>query len=201
MAFVNAGLLEIFYCGNILAGMQSLITEVAATPGGEHVLACIQCGSCTGICPVADRMEYPLRKTIAMIRADMRDEVLSSNSMWHCLSCYLCSCRCPRGVKPAELAHALESLATQHDYRIKGTHTPVMYRSFVSSIKGYGRVYEFGMMLRYYLLANPLAALKMLPVGLRLFLHRRLSLMPKKVRGREDLRIITRRFKELRGTH
>ena len=181
--------------------MQSLINEVATTPGGTHVLACIQCGSCTGTCPVAGRMEYPLRKTIAMIRADMREEVLSSNSMWYCLSCYLCSCRCPRGVKPTELAHALESLATQHGYRIKGTRTPVMYRSFVNSIMGYGRVHELGMMLRYYLLTNPLAALKTMPVGLKMFRHRRLSFMPKKVKGVADLRLILQRFKEVRGSH
>ena len=43
-----------------------------------------------------------------------------------------------------------------------------MYWSFVGSIRGNGRVHEFGTMLRYYLLTNPLAALKMLPVGLKL---------------------------------
>ncbi|MFC1942171.1 hypothetical protein ACFLWU_03020 [Chloroflexota bacterium] len=41
--------------------------EVKATPGGEHILACIQCGTCTGSCPMAGAMEYPPRKIIAMI--------------------------------------------------------------------------------------------------------------------------------------
>ena len=181
--------------------MVSFLDEVKATPGGEHILACIQCGSCTGTCPVANNMEYPPRKIIAMIRAGMRDEVLSSSSTWFCLSCYLCSCRCPRGVKPTELAHALDSLASQHGFKVRGTSTPAMYRSFVSSIKGNGRVHEFGMMLRFYLLTNPLAALKMLLVGLRLFLHRRLSLIPKKVKGRDDLPKIIQRFKEVRGSY
>jgi heterodisulfide reductase subunit C len=179
--------------------MKSFVEEVAATPGGEHIRACIQCGICTGSCPMASQMEYPPRKIIALIRAGMRDEVLSSSSMWFCLSCHLCGCRCPRGVKPTDLAHALESLATQQGYRVKGTHTPAMYRSFVSSIKGNGRVHEFGMMLRYYLMTNPLAALKMLPVGLKLLLHKRMPLMPKKVEGKEDLSRITQRFREIRG--
>jgi len=144
-------------------------------------------------------MEYPPRKIIAMIRAGMRDEVLSSNSMWFCLSCYLCTCRCPRGVKPTEIAHALESLATQHGFKVRGTNTPVMYQSFVNSIKANGRVHEFGMMLRYYLGTNPLMALKIAMVGLQLFLHRRLSLMPKKVKGRKDLARIIKRFAEVRG--
>ena len=180
--------------------MNSFIEEVKATPGGELILSCIQCGTCTGTCPMASHMEYPPRKIIAMIRAGMRDEVLSSNSMWFCLSCYMCTCRCPRGVKPTELAHALESLATQHGFRVKGTHTPAMYKSFVSSIKGNGRVHEFGMMLKFYLTTNPLAALKMLKVGLQLFLHKRMPLIPKKVKGKEDLSRIIQKFREVRAS-
>ena len=177
--------------------MNSFIDEVAATPGGEHIRACIQCGICTGSCPAAIEMEYPPRKIIAMIRAGMRDKVLSSSSMWFCLSCHLCGCRCPRGVKPTDLAHALESLANQQGFRVKGTRTPAMYRSFVSSIKGNGRVHEFGMMLKFYLLANPLSAVKMLPLGLKLFLHRRMSLIPERAKGKEDLSRIIQKFREV----
>ncbi|MDI6814865.1 MAG: 4Fe-4S dicluster domain-containing protein, partial [Dehalococcoidales bacterium] len=125
--------------------MKSFVDEVAATPGGENIRACIQCGICTGSCPVASEMEYPPRKIIALIRIGMRNEVLSSSSMWHCLSCYMCTVRCPQGVKPTELAHALNSLAYQHGFTIRGTRTPAVCESFVSSIKGNGRVHEFGM--------------------------------------------------------
>ena len=55
------------------------------------------------------------------------------------------------------------------------------------------------MMLRYYLITNPLAALKIAPVGLNLLLHRRIPLIPKKAKGREDLTKITQRFREIRG--
>jgi heterodisulfide reductase subunit C len=179
--------------------MRSFLDEVKATPGGEHILACIQCGTCTGSCPMASVMEYPPRKIIAMIRAGMREEVLSSNSMWFCLSCYMCTARCPRGVKPTEIAHALESLANQQGFRIGGTSTPSLYRSFVGSIKDNGRVHEFGMMLKYYLLTNPLAALKMWKMGLQLFRHRRMPLMPTRIKGRKDLSQIIQKFKEIRG--
>ena len=186
--------------------MKSFVEEVTATPGGENLNACIQCGMCTGSCPVAGDMEYPPRKIIAMVRAGMRDEVLSSNSMWHCLSCYMCTVRCPRGVKPTELAHALECLANQHRFKVKGTTTPAFYRSFVNSIKDYGRVHEFGMMLRFYLsiksylLTNPLATLKMLPLSLKLFLHKRMPLLPKKVKGKEELSQIIQKFREVRDS-
>jgi len=55
------------------------------------------------------------------------------------------------------------------------------------------------MMLRYYLTINPLAALKLLPVGLQLFSHKRMPLLPKKVKGKDDLSKIIQKFKEVRG--
>ena len=111
----------------------------------------------------------------------------------------MCTVRCPRDVKPTEIAHALESLAYQKGFRVKGTNTPVMYRSFVDSVQGNGRVHEFGMMIKYFLTTNPLAALKMLTVGSQMMLHNRMPLMPKKVKGREDLSKIIEKFNEVRG--
>ena len=179
--------------------MNSFLEEVAATPGGENIRACIQCGICTGSCPMADEMEYAPRKMISLVRAGLRDDVLSSNSMWHCLSCYMCTVRCPRDVKPTELAHALEMLAIEHGFRIRETSTPAMYCSFVDSIKSNGRVHELGMMLIFYLKTNPLAALKMLPMALGLFRHGRMPFKAHRIRGRTELEQIRRRFAEIRG--
>ncbi len=144
-------------------------------------------------------MEYPPRRIIALIRAGMRDEVLSSDSMWHCLSCYMCTVRCPREVKPTELAHALEALATEHGFRVRGTYTPAMYRSFTGSIKDNGRVHEFGMMLNYYLRTNPLAAVKMLPLALSLLRHGRMPLAPSRIKARIELRKILKKSAEIKN--
>lgn len=177
----------------------SFVEEISVIPGGEGIRLCIQCGTCTASCPSADRWEYTPAGIIAMVRAGMREEVLSSSSMWHCLSCYFCTVRCPRGVKPTNLFHALENLANQGGFKIRGTRTPAMYRSFVSSIKRNGRVHEFGMMFKYYLSTNPLAALKMLPVGVQLFSHGRMPLLAKKVKGRDDLSKIIQKLRQVRG--
>ena len=144
--------------------MTSFVEEVAATPGGEDIWACIQCGICTGSCPSANEWEYSIRKIIAMIRADMREEVLSSSSAWHCLSCYTCTTRCPRNVEPTHIGHALKSLAIKHGYNIKGTRTPAFYQSFVDSLKANGRIHEVGIMSKFYMRTNPLAAMKLLPM-------------------------------------
>jgi len=177
----------------------TFVEEVSAIPGGEGVRLCIQCGTCTGSCPSAAKWEYTPSGIIAMIRAGMRDEVLSSSSMWQCLSCYFCTVRCPRNVKPTDLFHVLESLANQYGFKVRGTSTPGMYRSFVNSIRSNGRVHEFGMMFSYYLKTNPFAALKMLPVGLKLFSHKRMPLLPEKVKGKGDLSRIIKKLRQVRG--
>ncbi len=179
--------------------VKTFVDEISAIPGGEGIRLCIQCGTCTASCPSATRWEYTPSWVIAMVRAGMRDEVLSSSSMWHCLSCYFCTVRCPRGVKPTEIFHVLEYLANQYGFKVRQTHTPAMYQGFVSSIRGNGRVHEFGVLFRYYLATNPLAALKLLPTGLQLFSHKRMPLLPRKVKGKDDLSKIIQKFREVRG--
>ena len=178
---------------------KTFLDEVAATPGGSKIRSCIQCGVCSGACPMFKEMEYSIRKTIAMVRAGMRHEVLSSSSMWHCLSCYMCYERCPRGVKPTEIAHALESLAIKYGYEVKKTTTPAMYKGFIASIKDYGRVFEFGTMFNYYMSTNPLAAMKMTPVAMKLLTHGRLPFKPEiTAKGKADLARIIAKYREAR---
>lgn len=177
----------------------SFIDEVCSIPGGDAIRSCIQCGMCTGSCPTASRWDYPPRQAIAMVRAGLRNELLSSNSMWFCASCYICTVRCPRDIKPTDIMHALEVIAIRDGLSTKRSRTPVMYKCFVDSAKGNGRVYELGMMLKLFLRTNPFAALKMAPVGLGLFLHKRLPLRPNRIKGRGELKAILDKAKALGG--
>ena len=175
------------------------LDEVCSLPGGESVRWCIQCGTCSGSCPNIAKMDYSPRKTIAMIRAGRRYDVLTSNSMWVCASCYLCTVRCPRGVKLTELMHCLECLAVRHNLTNGRTPTAVMYRTFVDSIKSNGRIYELGLMMKFYLRTSPFAALKMLPVGLKLLSHGRMPLKARKIKGTGQLKAIMRTAQALGG--
>lgn len=177
----------------------SFIDEVCSIPGGDAIRSCIQCGMCTGSCPTASRWDYPPRQAIAMVRAGLRNELLSSNSMWFCASCYICTVRCPRDIKPTDIMHALEIIAIRDGLSTKRSRTPVMYKCFVDSAKSNGRVYELGMMLKFFLRTNPFAALKMAPVGLGLFLHKRLPLKPSRIKGRGELKAILDKARALGG--
>jgi heterodisulfide reductase subunit C len=175
------------------------LKEVCSMPGGECVRWCIQCGMCSASCPNISEMDYSPRRVIALIRAGKRREVLTSNSMWICASCYLCTVRCPKDVKPTELMHTLEGLAVRHGLANGKVATPVMYRAFVDSIKSNGRVHEFGLMAKYYLKTNPFAALKMLPMALKLLTHGRMPLRGETVKGKEQIKAMMEKANALGG--
>jgi heterodisulfide reductase subunit C len=172
-------------------GNTNFVDEISAIPGGEAVKLCIQCGTCSASCPNAGKMDYTPRQLIAMARAGMRNEVLSSHSPWLCLSCYLCTVRCPRGIKPTDLMHTLECLALRNDMSSGYTHTPKMYRSFSDFVYSIGSVPEMGFMTWYYLLTNPLRALKMLPQALSLLRHGRLSPKAKRLKPEAEAQLKT----------
>ncbi len=157
------------------------VQEICAIPGGEGMKVCIQCGTCTASCPNAEYMDHSPSHLIAMARAGMKEEVLSSNAMWYCLSCYLCTVRCPRSIKITRLMHVLESLAARNGLSNKRTTTPIIYKGFNSFIYNRGRMSELWLMLRYYMQTNPLKAVKMIPLALGLFTHKRITVKMGKI--------------------
>ncbi|HSJ55522.1 MAG TPA: 4Fe-4S dicluster domain-containing protein, partial [Anaerolineae bacterium] len=61
-------------------------------PIAEMAALCYQCGTCSGACPVtaAGGMKDTPRAIMRMIQAGLEAEVLSSETIWTCASCYHC---------------------------------------------------------------------------------------------------------------
>jgi len=76
-----------------------------------------------------------------------------------------------------------------------------MHRSFSDFVYSIGSIPEFGFMTWFYLLANPLRALKSLPVALSLLRHGRLSLKARRLKpgAQRQLRVILERAEILGG--
>jgi Fe-S oxidoreductase len=75
--------------------LEKLITEV---PDGDRIRLCLQCGSCSGVCPFGHVMEFPPHGMIAAMRAGIFDKVLKSDAGWMCISCYACTQICPSNI-------------------------------------------------------------------------------------------------------
>lgn len=179
----------------------TLVEEISNIPGGERIRLCIQCGTCSASCPNANRMDHTPRKLIAMARAGMREEVLSSNSMWLCASCYLCTVRCPREIKITDIMHALECLSVRENVSSARTLTPIMYRSFSDFVYSIGSVPEPSFMILFYLLTNPLRALRMIPMAFSLLTHGRMSIKARRLKpeAENQFKAILDKAEELGG--
>lgn len=75
--------------------LDKLMTTV---PDGERIRLCLQCGSCSGVCPFGHVMEFPPHGMIAALRAGIFDQVLKSDAGWMCISCYACTQICPANI-------------------------------------------------------------------------------------------------------
>lgn len=174
------------------------LDEVYGIPGGDRIRDCIQCGTCSGSCPVSWAMEETPRQVFAMIRAGMRDRVLDSLTIWTCASCYQCSGRCPQEIKITDVMYALKRMAIREN-RKRSRKARALSEEFVRLVNRYGRNRETELMVRFMLAANPLGAVAAAPVGWALFSHGRLPLGGGQVRDLAGLRKIVAKAQELGG--
>ncbi len=182
--------------------MSSFFDEVVAnTPGNPHLEKCIQCGTCGGSCPSGADMDHTPRALFAMIAADMKDVVLRSNTPWYCVSCYYCTVRCPQEVHITDLMYTLKRMSIKEGlYReSSAASAPEFSETFIDYVENYGRSFELGLATRYHLKHRPLDVLKMAPMGLGMFRRKRMDLMPKRIRGSEQLKKILNKAKVIGG--
>ena len=109
---------------------------------GNPLKTCIQCGTCSGTCPVAEFMDHTPRRLIGLINANQKEDVLESNTYWYCASCFHCTVRCPSEIDIAGLMYSLKRYSIwKHQYP-EDAIGPVFSETFVKSILGSGRSYE-----------------------------------------------------------
>jgi len=74
----------------------------------DILLGCIQCGKCTGGCPVSARSALNIRKLIYHSLVKIKNNV-NQLGIWECTTCSTCSIRCPKGVDVVDYIIGLRS--------------------------------------------------------------------------------------------
>jgi heterodisulfide reductase subunit C len=90
---------------------QELATDVRFVEG---LTGCLNCGTCTAICPAAEFYNYDPRiiaETVQTRNNDKIFELLAGNVIWYCGECMSCKTRCPRNNAPGLLIMALRALS------------------------------------------------------------------------------------------
>lgn len=77
---------------------------------GAHPEKCMRCGKCSGACPSFENMEYHPHQFADMVLSGRAGALIASESLFKCLSCFVCAERCPRDVLPSNIAAAALSL-------------------------------------------------------------------------------------------
>ena len=85
-----------------------------AENGGAGVTMCFQCGTCTAGCPSSKETAYKTRKAMRMAQLGLKDELLNSDDIWQCSTCYTCEERCPRGVPIVDVVIAIRNIAVKN---------------------------------------------------------------------------------------
>ena len=118
--------------------------------GGDRLSLCMQCGVCSGSCPIGVQMDHGPRKLFMMIRAGMKDPVLRSSTLWNCTSCYRCVVRCPRSVPVTYILQDLAARSAALGLAPAGSPNVRFARSFWWSASTLGRTDERLITARYY---------------------------------------------------
>jgi heterodisulfide reductase subunit C len=110
----------------------------------EGLNACINCGTCTAICPAAEFYRYDPRRIVDIVQHQddaQIEELLKSDTIWYCGECLSCTTRCPRKNAAGLIIMALRSLSIQTGLFMeseKGRQMYLLCKDLNSNILNYG---------------------------------------------------------------
>ena len=176
--------------------MSPLLARVAEQ-SGQAVMSCYQCGKCTAGCPMAHTVALGPRQVIRAVQLGLRETALGNELIWLCLSCQICSVRCPREIDVAAVMETLRLLAVAEGVRPAVRDVAILHRLLLESVKRTGRVYELGVGGLYNLFSGrPLTNADLLP---RLLAKGKLGLLPARSRGAHEVGALYARVARLEG--
>lgn len=85
----------------------------------EGLNACINCGTCTAICPAAEFYKYNPKNIVNIVQTkddSAIEELLKSDTIWYCGECMSCVTRCPRKNAPGLVVMSLRKLSIEMGY-------------------------------------------------------------------------------------
>jgi heterodisulfide reductase subunit C len=161
---------------------------------GEDIHGCFYCQKCTIGCPTAYVMDYKPAQLLRLIQLGQKDKVLGSSAIWMCVGCDTCGTRCPNHIRLAPVMDVLRQMAMKEDY----TPQPSIYalhRSFLDSIKLWGRVHELSLIMEFKLLgllAGGAATFfhgltSDMVLGATLFFKGKFGFLPERVKGMREV--------------
>jgi quinone-modifying oxidoreductase, subunit QmoC len=160
---------------------------VTRMAGGERIRHCLQCGQCSGTCPLSLYMDHTPRQLMYLAREGFKEEVLTSSAIWMCTSCYACMVKCPKKINITHLLYAFKERAITEGRYPKRFPLAVMARQFAHMVDKSGRVTESRLMIKVCLRTAVVRLLGMSRIGWGLLRTGRMKFGQEKIEGQSDL--------------
>lgn len=176
--------------------IKSNIQDILEKDCGQKVRQCYQCGKCSAGCPISFQMDYLPNQIIRMLQLGMEKEALSSQTIWLCASCLVCTARCPREIDIAEIMDFLRRRAYKKHILPKGeARIPLFNKIFLRNIESFGRLYEMGLIAMFNLFSGEF--FKDFSIAPKMFLKRKIGLLPTGGVNRKEVKEIFKRSGKL----
>jgi heterodisulfide reductase subunit C len=159
----------------------TFIEDIKKMPGGDKILDCIQCGVCAGSCHARFAMDYSPMQVLKMAHLGLKQEVLSSSTIWICASCYTCASRCPRGLDIPAIMSGFKNIAMRNNVQAPIALKPKFHKAFTEIVGKYGRMHEPELQMKLANKTSPSELLHNASLGMRMFRKGKLKLQPSKL--------------------
>jgi heterodisulfide reductase subunit D len=94
----------------------------------NRAFLCLECGKCTAVCPISKvNNEYSPRRLLAEGLFYNAEDLVSNRLLWSCLTCLLCSQRCPVDVRYSEYMRDVRAVAHRQGYSGNPSHGGAMH--------------------------------------------------------------------------
>jgi heterodisulfide reductase subunit C len=118
---------------------------------GQDLLRCLQCGKCSGSCPITTQTVGGPRRLIARILSGMEEAALTDPTWWYCVSCGTCATRCPVEINTYAVATTLCEMAAEKGIKASEPEIHLFEELFLKSVQKNGRVRELNTVMQFNL--------------------------------------------------
>ena len=155
---------------------------------GQNLLECLQCGKCSGGCPIASEEVGGPRRLIAEVLGGMKEQALKDPTWWYCVSCGTCATRCPVEINVYKVATVLCEIAEREKTRPSEPDIHRFEELFLDSVRKHGRLRELQTAMLYNM--RSLTPFKDAGKGMALMIKGAISPMDLlKGKGEEDAKV------------
>jgi heterodisulfide reductase subunit C len=141
---------------------------------------------------MATEMEYPPSVVMRMLQTgdkELSEKILTSNTIWFCLTCEMCYGRCPMEIDIPSIMDYLRGESINQNKVAKGSKNIVAFhKAFLNSIKNNGKLHEMGLVIDYKMHAGNL--LQDVDLAPKMYAKGKLHIFPSKNKGMKNIKDI-----------